>query len=239
MSEEFAAIQDERAMENAANINGGTLQLKKEWEKELARERKRKQHAREKELEVSNGIWSSDGALKKVSDMPVEQHIWRLYWPLYKFHKQKLSKNDPPKPIMAKSSAAAANLNSEMPEALRPKPVIKWRWAKWSNWLKPDLWKQIDAAAKSCQFCTKEMVKLLKLQLGGDVTFQHLTAGTILHWIDYSGEALRWGQHTLERVDSQGKQFDSGKTLGWPQMLVSMISYIPNSVDISPIIFLG
>jgi hypothetical protein len=70
------------------------------------------------------------------------------------------------------------------------------------------------------------MVKLLRLQLGGDVTFKSLTAATVSHWIDNSGDAPKWSQITLERVEKEGKRFDMGKTLGRPRILVSILSHV-------------
>jgi hypothetical protein len=64
--EEFAGIQEERAKGNAAKVNHWGVQMKKEREREAAREQKQKQRAQKKELEISSGIWSSDGAIKKV-----------------------------------------------------------------------------------------------------------------------------------------------------------------------------
>jgi hypothetical protein len=66
-SEDFAGIQERRAMEGAATA-GQVVQSKNERERELARKRKRKQRAREKELEISSGVRSSDGGIKKVCE---------------------------------------------------------------------------------------------------------------------------------------------------------------------------
>jgi hypothetical protein len=88
--------------------------------------------------------------------------------------KRKVSKNDYSKISPARATGVIG--------------PIQQRRAKHCNWLKPELWKQIDAAARACHFHTQEMVKMLRLQLGGEATFCNLTAGMAsLHFFRHSG----------------------------------------------------
>jgi hypothetical protein len=123
--------------------------------------------------------------------------------------KRKLVKKDPLKSAASNARTAAIKATKKRLRAKR------------CNYFKPALWKQVDAAAKACQFRTREMVKMLKLQAGGAENFKSITAGTISHWIDNSGYAPKWNQWTLERVEMEGKRVGSVARLGRPRILVS------------------
>jgi hypothetical protein len=64
------------------------------------------------------------------------------------------------------------------------------------------------------------MIRYLGMQAGGHKTYAALTAGTIAHWVDFSGRAPKWWQNILEKVDLEGKRAIK-KTLGHPHILVS------------------
>jgi hypothetical protein len=52
------------------------------------------------------------------------------------------------------------------------------------------------------------------------MTYASLAAGTVAHWIDFSGRAPRWREHILEKVKLEGERAVGEKRLGHPRVLV-------------------
>jgi hypothetical protein len=70
------------------------------------------------------------------------------------------------------------------------------------------------------------MISRLRAQAGGDKTYASLAAGTIAHWIDFSGRAPRWQEHILEKVKLEGQRAVGEKRLGRPRVLVSSVHFL-------------
>ena len=154
------------------------------------------------------------GSLRSVSEQRVDRvHVDHL------ITQKSICAHDADAPAARKKSCKKKASRSAKGRALvRASPT---------NWFGVELWPAIDKVAKSCGFRTREMVKVLRSGVGGDV-YQPLSAGSIERWIarDSQGSSLRrWKDLVLTKVANGGSRDIQVPHLGRPSAMVEFFFY--------------